>query len=280
VSTITLTDALFSGRGVERPFNCPSHEDTHASASVNVAKGVWFCYSCMAHGVIENHVPTVEEAIRILNGSAPARVFPESYLDLFDADFSSPYWVSRVGYDIAAANRCGTNPFDGAPTYPVRDSEGRLLGVVGRYPDSANKYRYPYNVSTARTLYGTLRPCVVLVLVEGAGDVMALQQAAAQMDERFSHEWVYAGLYGSGVHHPQVGLIASLNPKLIVTASDDDKAGRLANARAKGVLEDIAPVVSHPWSRFGGKDAAEVQLPIRIPSLLDTLTQAGFARFT
>ena len=39
----SLREALDSGRGIERPFNCPVHPDAHASASVNVLKGVWHC---------------------------------------------------------------------------------------------------------------------------------------------------------------------------------------------------------------------------------------------
>jgi len=30
----------------ERPFKCPIHEDTHASASVNRERGLWKCHGC------------------------------------------------------------------------------------------------------------------------------------------------------------------------------------------------------------------------------------------
>lgn len=30
----------------ERPFKCPIHDDTHASASVNRERGVWKCHGC------------------------------------------------------------------------------------------------------------------------------------------------------------------------------------------------------------------------------------------
>lgn len=30
----------------ERPFKCPVHDDTHASASVNRERGVWKCHGC------------------------------------------------------------------------------------------------------------------------------------------------------------------------------------------------------------------------------------------
>lgn len=41
----TLEDAIIKGHGTERSFRCPVHDDSHASASVNVNKGVWYCPS-------------------------------------------------------------------------------------------------------------------------------------------------------------------------------------------------------------------------------------------
>lgn len=40
---ITLEEALASGRGIERPFTCFEAEHSHPTASVNIAKGVWYC---------------------------------------------------------------------------------------------------------------------------------------------------------------------------------------------------------------------------------------------
>ena len=34
----------------ERPFKCPVHDDGHASASVNRARGLWNCHGCGAGG--------------------------------------------------------------------------------------------------------------------------------------------------------------------------------------------------------------------------------------
>ena len=34
----------------ERAYNCPSHDDAHASASINRSKGVWFCHACGSGG--------------------------------------------------------------------------------------------------------------------------------------------------------------------------------------------------------------------------------------
>jgi DNA primase len=270
---ITLDEVMTTGRGTERPFNCPDHDDTNASASVNVLKGVWYCYSCHSHGLLEDHVPSVDEALAVLAGSIPTRVMTESWLDLFDADHASSYWVERFGIEVAAANRCGTDPLSGFPTYPLRDDQGRIVGVVTRDPDARPKYRYPWNVSTSRTLYGVLRPSRVVVLLEGAADVMSLQQAVLPSG------WAAVGVFGSGLHYPQVEIVARLNPTVIVAAFDNDKAGRDAAQRAHEDerLTDVAPVVSHRWSSLrGASDPAELPPEDRIPALRNTLRAAGF----
>jgi DNA primase len=273
MSLVTLEEALSTGRGTERAFSCPEHKDTNPSASVNVLKGVWVCYVCAAHGTVKDHVPTVDEALAVLAGSTPPRVLPEVWLDIFDADHSSPYWTKRYGFDVASANRCGTDPETGAPTYPLRDSEGRVLGVVSRHEDLKPKYRYPWNTSTSRTLYGSLKPATVVVVVEGASDVMALEAAG------LPPTWVARGCFGSGLHYPQVSLVAAHNPKVVIAGFDDDKAGRPANARAVHQLADIAPVVSVPWSRFGGSDPGDVPLTARVKALASTLTEHKFGRY-
>jgi hypothetical protein len=224
--------------------------------------------------MLEDHVPTVEEAISVLAGTAPARVYAEGYLDLFDADHTSGYWVSRVGLDIAAANRCGTD-LHGRPTYPVRDSDGRLLGVVTRHDDDPKqKYHYPFGVSTSRTVWGDLRPAHVLVLVEGAADVMALQQTG------LPPSWCALGVFGAGLHFPQLELVHRTNAKVVVAAFDNDTAGRTASARARHLLEPLGyTVVSDPWSSIGVKDAGECPRPKRISTIIAAMTNAGVSHY-
>lgn len=272
-TTITLADALATGRGVERPFCCPEHNDRVASASVNTLKGVWFCYACSAHGTVAEHVPTVEEALAVLAGDLAPRVLAEAWLDVFDADHASPYWVARYGIKVAAANRTGTDPATGAPTYPLRDAGGQLWGVVSRHEDQDSKYRYPWNTSTSRTLYGPLKAAQVVVLVEGASDRMALEAAGIPPG------WSVVGCFGAGLHHPQVALVAGMAPKVVLGAFDDDPAGRLANHRAKIALAQVAPVVSTRWARIGATDPGAARRNARIPALRDTLREAGWTRY-
>lgn len=269
---ITLDEALSHGRGTERAFCCPVHDDSNASASLNVGKGVWYCHACKANGTVEGHVPSVEEIIKILAGEVEPRTYPESWLDLFDAHGPSEYWATRFGEETANKHRCGTSYENGMPTYPMRDSLGRLLGVVTRHEGQKAKYMYPAGVRTSATFYGAYKPSQVVVLVEGAGDVMALEQAG------IPDHWTVLGCFGSGLHSPQVQLIADLAPKLVIAAFDDDEAGWGASERATFQLHDIAPVLSHQWSTVGANDPGDVSPQHRITSINNTILNSPYKK--
>ncbi len=67
----------------ERSYNCPSHDDAHASASINRSKGVWFCHACGSGGtaaqiVMDREGISYVEAMRYIEAltgrkSAPTR---------------------------------------------------------------------------------------------------------------------------------------------------------------------------------------------------------------
>ena len=269
----TLDHVLATGRGIERSFCCPAHGDAHASASVNVIKGVWVCYACGAHGQVgEKIIPELDQILALLSGGAPPRVYSESWLDIFDADHESDYWVSRVGSAVARENRCGTDPVSGHPTYPIRSREEEVWGVVVRY-DKAPKYMYPAGVSATATLFGRRYSASVVVLVEGAADVMALQQSGLPPG------WAALGCYGAGLHMPQKQLVVDCSPRVVIAAFDDDEAGRNAMKRAESQLIDVAPVVSHRWGSIGAKDPGEAPPEKRIQALRSTLASTPYARF-
>lgn len=250
---------------MERPFNCPVHDDANASASVNVDKGVWYCFSCGARGRARDKrkAPSPSYMLSVLTGEADPVVYPERWLDVFDVVRTSPYWAERVGEQVAARHRCGTHPDDGSPTYPVRGPKGEVWGVVTRrVTDDGPKYRYPFDVSTSRTMFGyhRARPGGVVVVCEGAPDVMAVEQALpADVGD------VHAlGVYGAGTHLPQVVLLTRLRPALVVACFDADLAGHKAAARLAVTAADHRwPFVSVDWSTVGCKDAAEAPISQR-----------------
>lgn len=261
---LTLAEALVTGRGIERSFLCPVHDDHNASASVNVAAMVWVCYSCGASGRVDGEatIPDPDQLLAILKGDQPPREYPESWLDVFDADGPSPYWAGRYGEEVASYYRCGTHPASGLPTYPIRDEHGRVNGVVVRDEHASPKYRYPYGSRTSRTFFGLIHPSPVIVLVEGAGDVMAL----ADLPHRV------LGCYGAGLHAPQVEIIRGLNPLLVVLAFDDDDAGRAAMSRSASYLSEVTHCVSYPWGTLGAKDPGELPVGVAAQGLADFIT--------
>ncbi len=266
-TTQSLAEALLSGRGIERAFRCHVHEDSNASASVNTTTGLWVCYACGAAGKADESasIPDAETLLAYLKGDTPARVHAESWLDLFDINHGSKTWASRFGEDTASHFRCGTHPISGYPTYPIRDSSGQVLGVVTRQPDGDPKYKYPFGVSTSRTLFGDIRPNPVVVLVEGASDVMALHESGIPGD------WTVLGCYGAGLHAPQVQIIADLAPRVVVTAFDNDAAGIAAAGRTAVLLSAVARVVNHSWGKFN--DPGDMHKTGRIDALRDTLAK-------
>ena len=71
---MTLEDAIAVGQGVERPCRCPVHDDSQASASVNVIKGVWYCHACFASGTVDGKkTPSVDSLKAMMEPEKIAR---------------------------------------------------------------------------------------------------------------------------------------------------------------------------------------------------------------
>jgi DNA primase len=261
----SLADALAKGRGIERPFRCEAHDDHNASASVNSLTGLWVCYACGAAGKADENatIPDAETLLGYLKGDTPVRTYADTWLDVFDSYHPSRYWAMRFGDATATHFRCGTHPLTGRPTYPMRNAHGHVIGVVTRQEDNP-KYLYPYGVSTSKTFFGDIQPSSVLVLVEGAADVMALHQSGIPTG------WSVLGCYGAGVHAPQVQIITDLAPRIIVTAFDNDAAGANAAQRATTQLGHLANVINHVWDL---NDPGDMAVDERITAIQHTLAK-------
>lgn len=273
MSGVSLAEALQTGRGIERPFRCHVHDDQNASASVNIQLGVWVCYACGAAGKVDEKakIPDEKTLLRIIKGEEPAKTYPEAWLDMFDADHPSPYWAARFGLDTARHFRCGTHYITGDPTYPIRDRNGVVLGVVTRQ-NGTPKYKYPYGAKVSTTFFGDIRPASVVVLVEGAGDVMALHESG------IPDGWAVLGCYGAGLHAPQLQILRDLAPRLVIAAFDDDPAGHSAMRRAETSLVDLAPCVSYLWGTMGANDPGDLPTDQRITALTTHITTTPFKR--
>jgi DNA primase len=256
----SMREAIEHGRGVERPFCCPVHGDRNASASVNVEKGVWVCYACGASGKTEdgkhdlNYIPLMQDA--------PIPALPPLAIRYTNNLLGyGTYWATRYGTEVAELFATGVDPVTGRPTVPIHDELGTTVHgfLQRRLPgEEGGKYIYPTGVPVSRLLFGHhLVPSnlELLVLVEGASDVMAL------------HSWgvpsgaAVVGVYGAGLHSVQADLVKGLSPHRVLCAMDADDAGRQANTRSMLHMQNRRVGASRFdwWSQFGVNDPGDLK---------------------
>lgn len=124
---------------------------------------------------------------------------------------------------------------------PVRDGQGRVIGLIGRYDgdakaDGAPKYLNPprtavydktealYRPSTPR-----LDPDGQVVVVEGTIDALAVAAVAARSG--FSSKFAPVSESGTALSDAQVQRVMAIHPQPPVLAADGDPAGGGANTK-------------------------------------------------
>jgi hypothetical protein len=243
------------------------HGGTGAHASVNVVKMVWYCYSCHAKGAVDSsRIPTADELLAMLEPEKACREFPESYLALFD---HGGYWADRFPLWLCWLLGMGEDPWTGEGTYPVHTPRGRLAGVSRRaaMPGPGPKYKYPHGWSASRTLFGTngrWPRTEVLSINEGAADAASIMEVGVQA----------VATYGAGLHHPQVELIAAMQPRLILLGYDQDEAGEAATAQAYDALCDLVEIGFLDWKT--AKDPAELDPEHRLEAVLEAVRASSY----
>jgi hypothetical protein len=263
---VNLAEALSRGHGTWRSFSCPAHSASHDTARVNVLTGKWVCMSCGAKGTTDGWLADPDEELEAIMDILEPPVGPksESWLDVFDSGPIHPYWLSRYEENTCREFRLGYDAGKGKPCYPIRDPEGRPLGVVLRNLDdpSAPKYRYPVGVGASKLLFGyeRLYQHEPLVLCEGATDVMAAFEAGF---------WA-VGSFGARISETQSHLILAAKPTTVVIAYDMDKAGEEGAHHAHEVLSRLGVITVRPrWD--GYKDLGEMPKATRRKILTEAL---------
>jgi len=264
MSYATLEDAITRGHGTERPFRCPVHDDRHASASVNVLKGLWYCYTCGAHGkandVHESDIRRFGRDIEELLQTS-FRTYSESWLEQFQG--KDDYWLTRFCKPAIDKFKLGWHWQDQMPCYPMRGPDETIWGVVRRNLGSEGpKYLYPHGPKKSKTLFHySANQRDVVFLCEGAMDVVACWEAGV---EAF-------GLYGAQLSNDQLKLIHRVSPKRIALVLDNDKAGRVATEQIGSRLSLLGyDVHVVDWDGCEYKDIGEVPRAER-KTLLDPL---------
>lgn len=231
-----------SRAGDEFMVQCMYHDDHNASLQFNVDSGLWICFTCKAAG----NIKTLERKLGIRIHEAmidvndilarldalkdpDADVLPlldESYLREFE--FPTKYWTEDRGFtpSTVAAFDLGYSPigdkYGEFMTIPVRNFNGRLLGVIKRYCDKNAPFRYkePKGYKKSHNLFGSWLAeqdpeAHTVALVEGPLDTAKVWQA--------SHPAL--GLHGSSISAEQVRVLRRLGIRKIILFPDDDEAG-------------------------------------------------------
>ena len=244
----------------------PDHDDQNPSASINVAKRLWVCYSCGQGGSLERLLgkrvadPAVEDlltelATTLAGFESVDHGYPESWLDQFDAGGTHPYWLGRgLSDDVCQQFRLGYDPDTRMVTYPLRGPTGAVLGVVRRATDNLTlpKYRYPDHAPVSKTMFGyhlVQHGVSDIVVTEGALDALAMWDvevpAVAQL--------------GSSLSHEQMTLLRKLSPRSITFAYDQDRAGAKALKRVlNNPRFDFCQMRVMEWDPVQGKDPLDL----------------------
>lgn len=270
----TMAEAIAKGQGIERPFRCEAHNDTQASASVNVLKGVWFCHACFANGKVgDKKAPSPEDLIAMMEPEKAATVYPNAYLEVFDITTRpDAYWHTRLAPDVIWALGMGQDPFTGEATFPVYTPQGLFAGVGRRKEVEEDGkvrkyYKYPRGWSAAMQVGGTMgriTPAPVLCIVEGYADAAAVVETGC----------LSVSQWGSQLHAPQVEMIRKLNPALILLGQDMDEAGERGVSMAFKQLYKVAPLKRVYWPR---NDPGEVKdVDSRTDALLKAVSASGY----
>lgn len=264
---------MLYGYGIERSFRCHVHDDHTASASVNSANGLWFCYACGAKGKFDvMEVPNSNFSralIRMMERKEKeGRVYPENYLDVYDSMGPGEYWLSRFTEEICRTHRLGQDPDRQFATYPVRDISGNLLGISKRDLTGQDraKYRYPDGVKMASLLFNYHRSeGDVLMITEGATDAIAAEEAG----------WSdVVATYSNRISQDQMGWIRRYDPKLVLVAYDQDAAGEQGYGQALNELyRNRIKADRLVWDTY--KDLASIPLSERSDMMSAVSEQLG-----
>lgn len=268
----TLAEVLATGSGLERAFLCPVHGDNRPSASVNVTTGLWHCFTCGAsgkagEGTYEIPLDALEELARELGRVYTPMIYAESWLNIFDAGLVHPYWLGRFSPEACRHFRLGYDISTDAVTYPFRNANAQVLGVVRRplHTVDGPKYLYPRGLKVGDYLFNyTPEARRVVVLVEGAADAIALWDAGI---DAFA-------IYGARISARQVALLRRTGAREVLCAFDADEAGRRAYSQVVETVTDmlVTPVT---WDPDLGKDVAELPVKTRQEIFASLLEKTG-----
>jgi DNA primase len=270
---------------------CPFHnggEDT-PPMGINYRDGVivYHCFACDASGKLPNlvaHVKGVsyEKAVELLEkkffiddfGSTEQKenlksivkdipkweergekelTLPDSLLDIYDIPDPTGYMKKRgISAETLKRNEIGYDRWKERVTFPVRNAEGRLFGVVGRTVKNVEpKYEFYDNFKKSHVLYGMHQVLShgPVVVCEGHLTKLWIEQSANTPN--------VVALQGCLCSAIQANWLAE-NAGEIVLFLDNDKAGRHGEELICNLLKDrIRKIYRVPWEDLPDSEGAD-----------------------
>lgn len=239
---------IHSVNGDEAMVRCIAHDESRASMQYNLSTGQWVCFACGAGGgmkslcrelgieVSSDPEPQLQDIYRALRElkhptrKGQPKPLPEATLKRYT--IPTNYWRGRgFSEQTIKAFGLGYDVMNDAVTIPIRDDDGRLLGVIRRYLDEDEelRYKYPKGFKRSWNLFGSWlvdnSPSDFVALVEGSVDAMKCWQAGVPA----------LACYGSSISPMQVRLLRRLGVGQIGRFGDRDKAGKKFNDSMVGI---------------------------------------------
>lgn len=241
---------------------CPWHQGNTPKLYINSNTGLYYCQRCNAKGsltVLLEDLPPVDlrDMRNRLHASTvvmePLKVYPEAWLAQFD--FPHGYWSERaITHNTIKRFQLGYDPVTDCVTIPLRDSHGRLLGVVRRRLDGTKpKYLFPKGFMSGKDLFASYmvrQKHHRLALVEGPLDAIACWDARIPA----------VALHGARITSDQAKLLKVLGVHTVVCMTDNDYAGREAILSIKSGLDGMAVLIGiyqPTWSNGSGRPAKD-----------------------
>jgi DNA primase len=242
-------------RGSEVDVCCPIHGESNASLRINVDKGVFFCHGCGEKGALTKLAKAMKvpyagstdsgtdiamlyaKLDKLTHGRRDNQV--QKFMDedtLKRYEFPTDYWAERgLTKDTEIAFDLGYDVMANAATIPVRDPEGKLIGVTRRFldNDADSKYKDPKGFVKGENLFASwfvaLDSTPYAVLTEGPMDAMKVWQSGHPAMAQ----------YGSHVSAHQIRLMRQMGIVTLILFYDNDKAGRKCQLEALGITTEL-----------------------------------------
>jgi DNA primase len=211
------------------------------------------------------------------------------------------YWNGKRGIEekVIREYRLGYDEIEDDAIIPLADIYGRVMGMVRRTNSQAKielgypKYKYPKGLKISEVLFGAdvavkrfsenfYKPfSSVLVICEGTIDAVAVPEILVTHHNAVETRYRMAGvaILGARMSSAQANIIKQIAPDYILIATDQDRAGTVAEMQVVGTLKPLRLGIMSArvkWNPKHGKDIAELTKAMRKEFLLEAIHNGTF----